>query len=79
MPVLVQHKHETAEALRACGVEVLEFWNDGAAGRDAEGVNARYLRDHVLGLPIHQDLDDRRIDYVAAQVLGLDIPMGARQ
>jgi dTDP-4-amino-4,6-dideoxygalactose transaminase len=71
MPILVQDKHETAAALRACGVEALEFWNEGAASPDTEGVNARHLRSHVLGLPIHQDLDERRMDYVAAQVLDL--------
>jgi dTDP-4-amino-4,6-dideoxygalactose transaminase len=79
LPILVQQKRRTAEALRARGVEALEFWNEGAAGADDEGAHARYLRNHVLGLPIHQDLDDRRIDYVAAQVLSLDLPMGARR
>ena len=35
---------------------------------EAEGENARYLRAHVLGLPLHQDLTARHIDYIAEQV-----------
>jgi dTDP-4-amino-4,6-dideoxygalactose transaminase len=120
-PILVEDKHEAAEALRGAGVEVLQFWNHGAevvrvagseeqdpayvqeqdpayvqeqdpayvqeqdpvrrAGLASQGEvrraglasqdppsNAQYLRRHVLGLPIHQDLTDRHIDYVAEQV-----------
>ena len=58
-----------AGALRVNGVDVLEFWNHGARSGDPEGENARFLRRHVLGLPIHQDLTPRHIDHVAAQVL----------
>ena len=77
-PILVEDKQETAEVLRSCDIDVLEFWNHGAegAGRaEAEGENARYLRRHVLGLPIHQDLTDRHIDYVAEQVARLNLRM----
>ena len=81
-PILVEDKHETAEALRSCGVDVLEFWNHGAeAARPAASEqqdppsNAQYLRRHVLGLPIHQDLTDRHIDYVADQVARLNLRM----
>ena len=77
-PILVEDKQETAEVLRSCDIDVLEFWNHGAegAGRaEAEGENAQYLRRHVLGLPIHQDLTDRHIDYVAEQVARLNLRM----
>ena len=37
--------------------------------------SAQYLRRHVLGLPIHQDLTDRHIDYVAEQVARLNLRM----
>ena len=77
-PILVRDKVETADILRTCGIDVLEFWNHGAeeAARDeAEGKGAQYLRRHVLGLPIHQDLTSRHIDYVAEQVGRLDLRM----
>jgi dTDP-4-amino-4,6-dideoxygalactose transaminase len=69
LPILVGDKHETAEALRNCGVDALEFWNYGAGRPESEGTSV--LRQHVLGLPIHQDLTDRHIDYVAEQVINL--------
>jgi dTDP-4-amino-4,6-dideoxygalactose transaminase len=77
-PILVGDKAETADILRTFGIDVLEFWNHGAAGTnrgEAEGEGARYLRRHVLGLPIHQDLTSRHIDYVAEQVSRLDLRM----
>ena len=81
-PILVEDKTETADILRACGVDVLEFWNHGAEvvddGRSREQdprSHAQYLRQHVLGLPIHQDLTSRHIDYVAEQVSRLNLRM----
>jgi hypothetical protein len=69
LPIPIDDKPRAAGALRANGVDVLEFWNHGARSSDPEGENARFLRRHVLGLPIHQDLTPRHIDHVAAQVL----------
>jgi dTDP-4-amino-4,6-dideoxygalactose transaminase len=81
-PILVEDKPETADDLRTCGIDVLEFWNHGAEGVDVAGSQeqdppsyAQYLRRHVLGLPIHQDLTDRHIDYVAEQVARLNLRM----
>jgi dTDP-4-amino-4,6-dideoxygalactose transaminase len=80
-PILVEDKQETAEALRGFGVDVLEFWNHGADEADLvqkempRESSATYLRQHVLGLPIHQDLTDRHIDYVAEQVGRLNLRM----
>ena len=68
-PIVVPDKREAAEALRARGVEALEFWNDSVEpGGHEMGPDARVLRRHVLELPIHQDLTARHIDYVARQV-----------
>jgi dTDP-4-amino-4,6-dideoxygalactose transaminase len=77
-PILVEDKQETAEVLRSCDIDVLEFWNQGAEGpgrAEAEGEHAQYLRKHVLGLPIHQDLTERHIDYVAEQVARSNLRM----
>ena len=80
-PILVEDKGATADALRGCGVDVLEFWNHGADEADLQqhempaNSHAEYLRRHVLGLPIHQDLNARHIDYVAEQVSRLNLRM----
>jgi dTDP-4-amino-4,6-dideoxygalactose transaminase len=73
-PVLVPDKHAAARALWGRGVDAVEFWNEGdpeAARGDFP--DTRFLRQHVLELPIHQDLPPRRIEYVADQVLDLEL------
>lgn len=77
-PVLVPDKHAAATALRQRGVDALEFWNDGVEGDGAEvSADARFLRAHVLELPIHQDLTAAHVDYVARQALTLSRRMAA--
>ena len=76
-PIVVDDKRHAAESLRAGGVDVLEFWNHGAPSEDdaCESANAAFLRAHVLGLPIHQDLTARHIDYSAAQLSRMNLRM----
>ena len=77
-PLLVRDKHETAERLRARGVDALEFWNDSSEpGGHEMGPDARFLRRHVLELPIHQDLTPRHIDHIATQVRDLSLGVAA--
>jgi hypothetical protein len=45
----------------------VEFWND-RQDNPAIGLDARYLRAHVLELPIHQDVTPRQVDYIAREV-----------
>jgi dTDP-4-amino-4,6-dideoxygalactose transaminase len=77
-PIVVADKHEAAEALRARGVDALEFWNDSVEpGGHEMGADARFLRRHVLELPIHQDLTSRHIEHIARQVAALNLGMAA--
>lgn len=75
-PIIVNDKAEAADALRARGVDAVEFWNDSCEpGGHEMGPDARFLRRHVLELPIHQDLTARHIDHVANQVAALNLGM----
>jgi dTDP-4-amino-4,6-dideoxygalactose transaminase len=76
-PIFVPDKHAAAEALQARGVDALEFWNDSSDGGHEMSANARYLRQHVLELPIHQDLTPRHIAHIAQQVSALSLRMAA--
>jgi dTDP-4-amino-4,6-dideoxygalactose transaminase len=77
-PIVVSDKHLAAEALRARGVDAVEFWNDSCEpGGHEMGTDARFLRRHVLELPIHQDLTARHIDHVARQVSALHLGVAA--
>jgi dTDP-4-amino-4,6-dideoxygalactose transaminase len=66
-PIVVDDKPAAARALRARGVDALEFWNYGADAIATESENVQFLRSHVLGLPIHQDLKPRQLEYIASQ------------
>jgi len=66
-PILVANKHATAESLRQAGIEAVEFWNDPQADRPL-GADARYLRAHVLELPIHQCVTPQQVDYIASKI-----------
>ena len=67
-PVIVPNKTDTANALRRRGVDALEFWNDAVGDGGEMSPHARFFREHVLELPIHQDLSRRHIGHVAKQV-----------
>jgi dTDP-4-amino-4,6-dideoxygalactose transaminase len=71
-PIVVRDKPAAARTLRADGVQALEFWNHGA-GMDAAAEDARFLRSHVLALPVHQDLTPRQIAHMSSRVAGLDL------
>jgi dTDP-4-amino-4,6-dideoxygalactose transaminase len=67
LPVLVADKPSAARALRQRGIEALEFWNHGADDSAGASEDVRYLRSHVLGLPIHQDVTARQLSYIATE------------
>ena len=73
-PLLVPHKQSAAEALWRRGIGAVQFWNYG--DREATGPgfeDARFLRDHVLELPIHQDVTASQIQYMAETVARLGL------
>jgi dTDP-4-amino-4,6-dideoxygalactose transaminase len=69
-PILVRDKSATVQALRQRDIGAVEFWNDR---QDNPGIgrDARYLRSHVLELPIHQGVSSSQVEYMAEQVLRL--------
>ncbi|MBF8300274.1 MAG: hypothetical protein HW394_644 [Acidobacteria bacterium] len=70
-PILVPDKPAAARALQQCGVDALEFWNDSMESGNEMSADARFLRAHVLELPIHQDLTPRQVAYMARQASAL--------
>ena len=67
-PILVSDKPAAARALQRRGVDALEFWNDSMDPGSEMSADARFLRAHVLELPIHQDLTPRQLAHVARWV-----------
>ncbi len=73
-PILVRDKHAAAKALWRRGIGAVEFWNEGGApAQQDSGPGAQYLRAHVLELPIHQDVGPAQVEYIAEQVLRLEL------
>jgi dTDP-4-amino-4,6-dideoxygalactose transaminase len=68
-PLLVKDKPAAAHKLKARGIIATELWNEGdPQSASLEGSAARFLRRHVLELPIHQDVEEAQIRYMAGQV-----------
>ena len=72
-PILVQDKHSVARALWQRGIGAVEFWNKDPRSDCDGGAGAQYLRAHVLEIPIHQDVNASQVEYIADQVLGLQL------
>jgi dTDP-4-amino-4,6-dideoxygalactose transaminase len=70
-PIVIRDKAAAARALQQRGVDALEFWNESMESGDEMGPDARFLRRHVLELPIHQDLTPRHLAHVACEVSAL--------
>ena len=70
-PVLVPDKPAAARTLQRCGIDALEFWNEGMESGDEMCPDTRFLRAHVLELPIHQDLTPLQIAYMARETSAL--------
>ncbi len=75
-PLLVSDKTSAATMLRNRGISTLEFWNTTPAGPEAARDDVGFLRQHVLELPIHQDVMPEQISYMADQVLNLGLGLG---
>jgi len=71
-PILVKDKHAAAQALWRKDIGAVEFWND-PQDNPSIGPDARYLRSHVLELPIHQDVTPAQVEYTAHHVLRLQL------
>ncbi len=76
-PILVADKAAAARTLQQRGVDALEFWNESMESGNEMSEPARFLRRHVLELPIHQDLTPHQIGYVARQVAAMAHQIGA--
>jgi len=81
-PLLVPDKPSAARALRQRGIGALEWWSHAPAIKTGASSDSQLLRDHLLGLPIHQDVTPSQVEYMADQVLRLELrlePLRARR
>ncbi len=73
-PILVPDKRAAAETLWHRGIGAVEFWNEGDPEVKKEAFpDSHFLRNHILELPIHQDITPSQMEYMADQVLRLKL------
>jgi hypothetical protein len=71
LPILVENASEVARRLRRWSIPAIAWWSGyhrGCVDWDSFP-EACYLKDHVLALPVHQQLDVPAIEYMARKVL----------
>jgi len=71
-PIMVHDRQGTYEGLRLASISAYAFW--ASYHRDLpweEFEDACFLKDHVLALPIHQDLSERSIEHIVRSVRDL--------
>lgn len=72
MPVLVEDRDAIAAALQARGIAATPWWAGYNRHLDFTGqAEARYLKDHVLSLPVHQYLGEGAPAHVVATLRSL--------
>jgi len=69
LPVLVRDRHAAHVALLAEGIHTVEFWSLGHPELPSDLEQVRFLREHVLEIPIHQGVGAPEIDRLANALL----------
>jgi perosamine synthetase len=66
LPILVENRDALQIEMYKRGVDAGAFWKGYHASFPLHDFpEAQYLKDHVLALPIHQELDDCQVRYIA--------------
>lgn len=73
LPVLVENREAVYHRLNDMGIPPVQWWGGFHKAFDlGEFPEARYLKGHLLGLPIHQQLTNDRINYIITQIEKID-------
>jgi dTDP-4-amino-4,6-dideoxygalactose transaminase len=71
-PVIVTNREELMIKLRELSIDAVAWWKGYHKGlKWDEFPEARFLKDNVLTLPVHQDLSDEDVDYIGKSFLRL--------
>lgn len=69
LPVLVENREAVSIRLNEMGIMVVQWWAGFHGGFDwAEFPEAQYLKEHLLAIPIHQQLTQQNIDYIISSL-----------
>ncbi len=69
MPVLVEKPHEICQKLNERGILAVQWWAGFHKHFSWDDFpESRFLKEHVLVLPVHQQLNGKDMDYIAYQL-----------
>ncbi len=69
LPLVVENREAASIRLSRMGITVVQWWAGFHRAFDwAEFPEAKYLKEHVLAIPIHQQLTKRNIDYISSSL-----------
>ena len=73
LPIVTRNARELAHKLRAQSIPAIAWWSGYHRSFPNCGgfEEARFLKDHVVALPIHHQLDAGAIDFIAAKIAAL--------
>jgi dTDP-4-amino-4,6-dideoxygalactose transaminase len=73
LPIVTQNARELADELRVQSIPAVAWWSGYHSSFPNCGgfEEARFLKDHVVALPIHHQLDAEAVDFIAAKIAAL--------
>ena len=67
LPLFVENRKVACDYLKHKGISAIQWWAGFHRAFDwAEFPEARYLKDHVLAIPVHQQFNRRNVDYISS-------------
>lgn len=67
LPVIIEDRQEAGARLNEMGVSAVQWWSGFHKAFDwTEFVEAKYLKEHLLVIPVHQQLTKRNIEYISS-------------
>ena len=76
-PLLVSDKKAASHLLSREGIQTVEFWNHADPSLPSGQTEAQFLRTHLLEVPIHQNVSEEEVEFVAQRIIDLGIGMPA--
>ena len=67
LPVVVENREAASIRLNEMGIMAVQWWAGFHRAFDWAGFGeAKYLKEHVLAIPVHQQLTQRELEYISA-------------
>ena len=67
LPVVVENREDACIQLNKMGITAIQWWAGFHRAFDwAEFTEAKYLKEHVLAIPVHHQLTKRNIEYISS-------------